>query len=261
MRLRTLFGWHLASSLLFFFGTLVPLVSHIEYYYFLKGQNDLYFKAAEGIGWVLLTFHVLPEIVVDMNTFPGRSRRLAHLRYGPTPWPNLFQSLVFAAACFFQGSYYVSVWYDQDEQYGDNFAADFMNFIAGHFWLLSGILTSISLGFRLICCGTSPRLSIPEQMCSDLYILTTILLCFTSYINLFAPNLLEDQLKGINIGEPIDYYLHLVVRSIWTLMGLFYVIVDARTLSRGRTSRPSNRGDKNAESAAAPLSSKDGEMA
>eukprot|EP00527_Entomoneis_sp_CCMP2396_P007636 CAMPEP_0198140506 /NCGR_PEP_ID=MMETSP1443-20131203/3657_1 /TAXON_ID=186043 /ORGANISM="Entomoneis sp., Strain CCMP2396" /LENGTH=258 /DNA_ID=CAMNT_0043802947 /DNA_START=91 /DNA_END=867 /DNA_ORIENTATION=- len=243
MRLRTLFGWHLASSTLFFLGTLVPLLSHIEYKYFFEQEYAIGFKSAEAVGWVLLTFHVLPEIVVDMNTFPGRSRRLAHLRYGPTPWPNLAQSLVFAAACFFQGSYYVSEWYTGDEE-DDNrtSAADVMNVIAGHFWVISGLLTAVSLGFRFMCCGTSQRLSLWEQMASDLYILTTVLLCFTSYINLLAPTLLEDQLQDyLKLDERLDYYLHLAVRCIWALIGLFYVLVDAQTMSHGK-SRSSDKG-------------------
>mmetsp|Transcript_20305 Transcript_20305/g.43937 ORF Transcript_20305/g.43937 Transcript_20305/m.43937 type:complete len:256 (+) Transcript_20305:73-840(+) len=237
MRLRTLYGWHLSSSILFLLGTWGPLVGHIEYKYFFTYDYNVLFKTIEAVGWVLLTFHVLPEIVVDMNTFPGRSRRLAHLRYGPTPWPNLAQSLVFASACFFQGSYYVQEWYigNSEEKERLRTAADVMNLIAGHFWLLSGVLTAISLGFRFMCCGSSPRLSIVEQIMSDLYILTTVILCGTSYINLLAPNLLEDLLQGINLNEPLDFYIHLGVRSIWAFLGLFYVIVDARTMTKGRS--------------------------
>lgn len=244
MRLRTLYGWHLASSLLFFSGTLIQTIGFVEYKYVFESEFSTLFKAAEAFGWVLLTFHVLPEIVVDMNTFPGRSRRLAHLRYGPTPWPNLAQSLVFASACFFQGSYYVNEWYlgDRQEQENQRNAAVIMNLIAGHFWLLSGVLAAISLGFRCLCCGSSHKLSIWEQVFSDLYILTTIALCAASYINIFAPTLV---VKNTNLNETFDFYIHFGVRSLWTLLGLFYVLVDSQIMANGR-SRPEQRDPESA---------------
>lgn len=161
MRLRTLFAWHLASSVLFLLGTTIPALSYAIYRYILNNaanRTEL-FRWLEGTSWVLLTFHVLPEIVVDMNTFPGRSRRLAHIRYGPTPWANLGQSLVFAAACFFQGSFYVNEWYDEDGPEEKDGPLIILNLIAGHFWLLSGILAATSLGFRCGCCGTSQGLA------------------------------------------------------------------------------------------------------
>lgn len=246
MRLRTLFAWHLASSVLFLLGTTIPAVSYAVFRFLLQNPAQLasLFQLLEGIAWVLLTFHVLPEIVVDMNTFPGRSRRVAHIRYGPTPWANLGQSLVFAAACFFQGSYYVNEWYEEEgHQQEKDGALIVLNLIAGHFWLLSGILAATSLGFRCGCCGTSQRLGSGEQFLNDVYILTTFLLCFTAYLGAFAPELAEDFLKKVNVEDSLDYLIHFAIRCIWAFMSFAYVTGDILTMANARNRKTTDGQD------------------
>lgn len=210
-------------------------------------RNPTTFAIVEGVGWGLLIMHVLPEIVVDMNTFPGRSRRLAHLRYGPTPWSNLGQSLVFAAAGIFQGYYYVTIWYKDDDGDGqgdettpnNNTPTNIMNLIAGHFWLVSGVLAASSLGFRCGCCGTTQRLGRGEQFLNDLYILTAISLCFIAYLAVFVPDAMLSVLQKYNIPEDLDFLWHFAIRTIWTLMGFAYVTEDIINVVNTKTRKDS----------------------
>ena len=237
MRLRTLFVWHLGSSVLFMMGATLPAFSYVVFrFLFDSDQNKApLFRRLEAASWVLLTFHVLPEIVVDLNTFPGRSRRVAHIRYGPTPWANLGQSLVFAAACFFQGSFYVNGWYDENGAQQKEGPLIILNLIAGHFWLLSGILAAVSLGFRCGCCGTSQRLGSCDQFLNDIYILTTFLLCFTAYLGAFAPDLAEDLLMRLSIEDSLDYLIHFAIRCTWAFMSLAYLTGDILTIESARS--------------------------
>lgn len=238
MRMRSLFRWHLGASLLFLFGTVTPLIVYgIFYFWKEQKESSVLYMVTEAVSWTLMAGHVLPEFVVDLNTFPGRSRKFSHFRYGPTPCPNMVQSLVFAAACFFQGVFYYSLWAEQGED--ETFALLVLNAIAGHLWLVSGILAARSIGFRCFCCGSSQVVSGGlEQSMSDFFFFSTLLLCASSYMFF-----IEDL-------EPTAYAMHILVRSIWALLAVFYFAMDVSEVVS--TKRPS--------SAEAPLTRRNGDM-
>uniref|UniRef100_A0A7S3L5A1 Uncharacterized protein n=1 Tax=Amphora coffeiformis TaxID=265554 RepID=A0A7S3L5A1_9STRA len=233
MRMRSLFRWHLGASLLFLFGTLTPVIIY-AYFYFYKEEKEtrILYMVTEAVSWTLMAAHVLPEFVVDLNTFPGRSRKFSHFRYGPTPCPNMVQSLVFAAACFFQGVFYYSIWSDgevgADEE--EKISLLVLNAIAAHLWLVSGILAVRSIGFRCFCCGTSHVVSGGlEQSMNDFFVFSTVLLWISSYMFFF---------EELEIGA---YALHILVRCVWALLALFYVgmdIVEIATNRRHSSSAP-----------------------
>lgn len=186
----------------------------------------------EAVSWTFMAAHVLPEFVVDLNTFPGRSRKFSHFRYGPTPCPNMVQSLVFAAACFFQGVFYYSIWADgevgADEE--EKITLLVLNSIAAHLWLVSGVLAIRSIGFRCFCCGTSHVVSGGlEQSMNDFFVFSTLLLWIASYMFFF---------EELEMGS---YALHILVRSVWALLAVFYVgrdIVEIATNRRHSSSSP-----------------------
>ena len=233
MRIRSLFRWHLGASLLFLFGTLTPVIVY-AFFYFYKEDKDtrILYMVTEAVSWTFMAAHVLPEFVVDLNTFPGRSRKFSHFRYGPTPCPNMVQSLVFAAACFFQGVFYYSIWADgevgADEE--EKITLLVLNSIAAHLWLVSGILAIRSIGFRCFCCGTSHVVSGGlEQSMNDFFVFSTVLLWISSYMFFF---------EELEMGA---YALHILVRSVWALLAVFYVgrdIVEIATNRRHSSSSP-----------------------
>ena len=227
MRMRSLFRWHLGASMLFFLGTLAPVIVYGVFYFYKEETNfRLLYMVTEAVSWTLLAAHVLPEFVVDLNTFPGRSRKFSHFRYGPTPCPNMVQSLVFAAACFFQGVFYYSIWADGEigaEDDDEKVTLFILNTIAGHLWLVSGFLAVRSIGYRCFCCGTSHVVSGGlEQSMSDFFVFTTILLWASSIMFFF------DEL------EMPAYCLHILVRCIWALLALFYLGIDIMEVASNR---------------------------
>lgn len=224
--MRSLFRWHLGASLLFLLGTLTPVIVY-AFFYFYKQQQEprILYMVTEAVSWTLMAGHVLPEFVVDLNTFPGRSRKFSHFRYGPTPCPNMVQSLVFAAACFFQGVFYYSIWSDGevggDEE--EKITLLVLNAIASHLWLVSGILAVRSIGYRCFCCGTSHVVASGlEQSMNDFFVFSTVLLWISSYMFFF------EEL------EMAAYAVHILVRCVWALLALFYVSMDVVEIASNR---------------------------
>jgi hypothetical protein len=138
----------------------------------------------------------------------------------------MVQSLVFAAASFFQGVYYYSVWSDGEigaQEDDEKLSLIVLNSIAGHLWLLSGIITIRSIGFRFFCCGTSQVVSGGlEQSMSDFFVFSTLLLCIASYFFFF---------EELEIG---GYCIHILVRSVWALLGIFYLGRDIVEMVRNK---------------------------
>ena len=234
MRMRSLFRWHLGASLLFFLGTLTPVVVYgIFYFYKQDTDNKLLYMITEAVSWAFMAAHVLPEFVVDLNTFPGRSRKFSHFRYGPTPCPNMVQSLVFAAAAFFQGVFYYTVWSDGEigaQEDDEKLSLLILNSIAGHLWLVSGVLAIRSIGFRLVCCGTSHVVSGGlEQSMSDFFVISTLLLCIASYLF---------YMEKLELG---GYYVHILVRCVWALLGLFYLGRDIAEIAKNKRQHSSKQ--------------------
>ena len=217
-------AWHLASSLLFFLGTVSPVATYLIYEYGMNGQvNRAVMRTIEACSWSFLTAHVLPEIVIDLSPFPGPGRRLARMRYGTGPCVNVVHSLIFAAACMWQGAYNVHEWSDEAAvDANEERPFYYINLIAGHVWALSGIIAIFSVGFRCFCCGrSSAHKTILMQMASDLYILSTFVLCVAGYEQLFPFNGDDDEQSS-----NLDLYINMSVRGVWALLGIFYLLSD-----------------------------------
>jgi hypothetical protein len=216
LNMQNVKAWHLASSLLFFLGTISPVATFFIFEYGMNGKvNRSIMRTIEACSWSFLTAHVLPEIVIDLSPFPGPGRRSARMRYGTGPCVNVVHSLIFAAACMLQGAYNVHEWSDE-AQYDDERPFYFINLIAGHVWAVSGIITIISVGYRCLCCGrSSAHKTMLMQMASDTYILSTFLLCVAGYEQLFPAE-----------QNMIVWYIVFSVRCVWALLGIFYLISD-----------------------------------
>jgi hypothetical protein len=225
LNMQNVKAWHLASSLLFFLGTVSPVATYLIYEYGMNGKmNRMVMRTVEACSWSFLTAHVLPEIVIDLSPFPGPGRRSARMRYGTGPCVNVVHSLIFAAACMLQGAYNVHEWSDDAAQNNVNAEEErpfyYINLIAGHVWALSGIITIISVGFRCFCCGrSSAHKTTLMQMASDTYILSTFVLCVAGYEQLFPVNA-DGQ------SSNLDLYINMSVRGVWALLGIFYLLSD-----------------------------------
>ena len=203
MRLRRILSLHLNSSTLFALGTSIPVLTYGIAYW--KDRNSVHVLVVELFSWAFLTCHVLPEIIIDLNTFPKTKRKLPHIRYGKGPCMNFLQSMVFAASCIFQGIFFASAWSDQmfnNKEEVELQAYEVLNLIAGHLWLLSGILSVCSVGSLFPICGRSPdHAGFWERMANDFYAWTTITLCAAGYLMI--------------VNRQLGHTLHILVRGVW----------------------------------------------
>eukprot|EP00527_Entomoneis_sp_CCMP2396_P004457 CAMPEP_0198144830 /NCGR_PEP_ID=MMETSP1443-20131203/18719_1 /TAXON_ID=186043 /ORGANISM="Entomoneis sp., Strain CCMP2396" /LENGTH=178 /DNA_ID=CAMNT_0043808295 /DNA_START=230 /DNA_END=766 /DNA_ORIENTATION=+ len=140
---------------------------------------------------------------------------MSHMRYGRGPCTNFVQSMVFAACCIFQGIYFAHTWSDKD--YDNNNEAEIeayelLNLIAGHMWLLSGLISFCAIGGVCCPCRSEEQAGFWEKMANDIYVITTIGLCATGYIILW--------------NRSVGHILHVVIRGVWFLLGAFYFFCD-----------------------------------
>lgn len=203
---------HLSSSTLFALGVTIPAITYAVAYSKNRTISD---KALELVSWGLLCCHVLPQIIVDLNTFPKAKRKLHHMRYGRGPCTNFIQSMVFAACCIFQGIYFSHTWslkdYNQNNE-AEIEAYEVLNLIAGHMWLLSGIISACAIGSSCCSCRADEHAGLWEKIANDLYVVSTVGLCVTGYI--------------IIKNRPVGHILHVIIRGSWCVLGAFYLVWD-----------------------------------
>jgi len=213
MRLRRILSLHLSSSGFFALGTAIPVISYAIAYTKGSTVSD---GLVEMFAWTFLCCHVLPEIIVDLNTFPKAKRKLHHMRYGRGPCTNFVQSMVFATCCIFQGIYFAHTWSEKD--YDENNEAELeayelLNLIAGHMWLLSGLISLCAIGSNCCPCrAADEHAGFWEKLANDLYVVTTLGLCVTGYIIIW--------------NRSVGHVLHVVLRGSLCLLGAFYFIWD-----------------------------------
>lgn len=213
MRLRRILALHLASSNFFAWGTIIPSATYTL-------ARAKHFRSHSGVveflSWTLLCCHVLPEIIIDLNTFPKAKRKLTHMRYGTGPCTNFVQSILFAACCIFQGIYFSAAWSEANYQNNNEVetqAYELFNLIAGHMWLLSGLISLCGIGSTCCPCkAPEEQTNIWEKVANDVYFSSTVLLCLTGYVMLWK--------------RSIGHVLHILVRGIWTALGTFYLAYD-----------------------------------
>ncbi|KAL7563958.1 hypothetical protein ACA910_017571 [Epithemia clementina (nom. ined.)] len=214
MRLRRILSLHLNSSSLFALGAVIPALCYAIGYY--KKSSSVNVMVVELFSWLFLTCHVLPEIIIDLNTFPKAKRKLPHMRYGKGPCMNFLQSMIFAASCIFQGIFFASTWSDtmfNSKADVEIEAYELLNLIAGHMWLVSGLLSVCSVGSLFPICGRSDdHAGFWERLANDLYAWTTITLCAAAYL--------------IVLNREVGHILHIIVRGIWCVLGGFYLVND-----------------------------------
>jgi hypothetical protein len=219
---RGLYVWHLLSSSLFCLGTVVPVLSYAichrgHSYDHQDGSRHLAFRIMEGCSWTVLACHVLPELVIDLNTIPKSARSYPHMRYGTTPVvANFLQSILFAASCFFQGSFYCHVW-SSDVSEASMKSYQVILLIAGHVWLGSGLVTCMSgrwEGFQYDL--DKPVTTILDQVANDTYTVTTVLLCLAGYI--------------MFVSTTLGSLLHALVRAVWAIIGAYHFSMDLRKM-------------------------------